>query len=66
MFEVDVDQVVASSEVHQLFRCLHIVAFAVEHSQMLEEADIKKVVDLIERDVKLFQLFKCLDALHLS
>lgn len=64
MLEVDVDKLVASPQVHQLLNCLHVVALTVEDTQMFQEADVKELVQLVERDVELLQLLECLDALH--
>ena len=63
VLHVDVGEVAASLQVVQLVEVLDIIALEVEHCQVLYEADIEQLVDLVVADVQLLELLECLDAL---
>lgn len=63
VLHVDVGEVAASLQVVQLVEVLDIIALEVEHCQVLYEAYVEQLVDLIVADVQLLELLECLDAL---
>lgn len=44
---------------------LNIITFTVKYLQVLKETNVKKVVDVVVRNVELLQLLESLDSLHL-
>ena len=63
MFEISVSQTGKSPEVLELLALCHIIALKVQDGQFVQERNVEQLIDLIVRDVKLFQLLERLDAL---
>jgi len=64
--QVEVCQLSAPAEVVELVEAADAVALEVQHGQVLQEADVEELGDLVETEVQLLQVLEGLDALDLS
>ena len=58
VFEIDFLKLVASLKVVQVVNRFYVIPFKVKNLQVLEEANIKEIVDIVVCNVQLFQLGK--------
>ena len=65
IFKVNISEMSASFKVLYLFDGFNVIALEIKDSQVLQESDIKELVNMIKVNVELFEVYKRLNTLHL-